>query len=196
MVVLGAGWRHGPGQDSDHLVFIVSSGVLLEQGRGNESVAQGADTGDAAAFTGDEDGQETGDGGEDGHSKGLPFAEHATHPGLFHLSGQSTETIEGLGDRPVRGRVVGDERAALLTEHGADTSLLSQEHVQGHTILEGHQGSGSQLGRDALHGISGEVGFGTVDVGDLDAIELGEARARHILKRSNDHSAFFIYVLS
>ena len=168
-------------------MFIVSSGVLLGQGRGNESVAQGAGTGDAAASTGDEDGQETGDGGEDGHSKGLPFAEHATHPGLnrvvhpgglFHLGGQSTETVEGLGARPVRGRVVGDERAALLTEHGADTSLLSQEHVQGHTILEGHQGSGSQLGRDALHGTSGEVGFGTVDVGDLDAIELAEARVR------------------
>ena len=106
-------------------MFVVSGGVLLGQGRGNESVAQGAGTGDAVASTGDEDGQGTGDGGEDGHSKGLPFAEHATHPdlnrvvhpgGLFHLGGQSTETVEGLGDRPVRGRVVGDERAALLTE--------------------------------------------------------------------------------
>ena len=86
--------------------------------------------------------------------------------------------LRALVTDPSGGRVVGDERAALLTEHGADTSLLSQEHVQGHTILEGHQGSGSQLGRDALHGISGEVGFGTVDVGDLDAIELAEARVR------------------
>ena len=63
-------------------MFVVSGGVLPGQGRGNESVTQGAGTGDAAASAGDEAGQETGDGCEDGHSKGLPLAEHATHPGL------------------------------------------------------------------------------------------------------------------
>ena len=67
--------------------------------------------------------------------------------------------------RPLRALVTDPSGAVLLgmnvqhcSPNGAHTPLLSQEHVQGHTILEGHQGSGSQLGRDALHGISGEVG--------------------------------------
>ncbi|KAK0143287.1 hypothetical protein N1851_018604 [Merluccius polli] len=120
---------------------------LAESGRGNESDTEGADTGDAATSTGDENSQKTGQACEDGHDKGLPPAEQALHPGLewvvqprgfFQLRGQGSETIECFGNRPIRGSVVGDERATLVTEHSADTSFLGKEHVQGYAVLERH----------------------------------------------------------
>ena len=91
-------WRRSPGQ-----------------GRGNESVAQGAGTGDAAASTGDEDGQKTGDGGEDGHSKSLPFAEHATHPDSTGLSIPEASFISvDRARRPLRALVTDPSGAVLL----------------------------------------------------------------------------------